>query len=33
MKISSVNLAVSAVRFSQYPDDYLPEFLMEIWVH
>ena len=28
MKISSVNLAVTAVRFSQYPDDYLPEFLM-----
>jgi GTP-binding protein len=28
MKISSVNLVISAVRLSQYPDDYLPEFLM-----
>ena len=28
MKINSVNLAVTAVRYSQYPEDYLPEFLM-----
>ena len=28
MKISSVNLVISAVRYSQYPEDYLPEFLM-----
>ena len=28
MKITSVNLAVSAVRRSQYPTDNKPEFLM-----
>ena len=28
MKINSVELDVSAVRRSQYPDDDLPEFLM-----
>jgi GTP-binding protein len=28
MKISSVNLTISAVRRSQYPTDNLPEFLM-----
>jgi len=28
MKISSVNLAISAVRRSQYPTDEKPEFLL-----
>lgn len=28
MKISSVELSISAVRLSQYPEDYLPEFLL-----
>ena len=28
MKVDNVNLVVSAVRRSQYPDDELPEFIM-----
>ena len=28
MKVDNVNLTVSAVRISQYPDDNLPEFIM-----
>ena len=28
MKVDNVNLKVSAVRRSQYPDDNLPEFIM-----